>query len=248
MVLLLAAMPLEGQSAKASDADSAGAARVFERYVAALGGEEALRSIRWRRMRTVASFPAGIETESEHLASHPDKVLVRTWSGGALMSEVGYDGQTGWSHVAQAGRPSLIEGAALDQLRAQADLRALVNLPSTPARSMRLLTPRTFEGVPAVAVEVQDANGGSVMYFDPSTGLLVGVEQRMEGSGPDSQGSVSFHDYKKFGPILVASRTVFKVGKRELTFRVVSLSFEPIDSAEYIPPKAVQALLADRKP
>jgi hypothetical protein len=80
-------------------------------------------------------------------------------------------------------------------------------------------------------------------FYDVETGLLAGYRYQSDiGSSPVVT-TLLFQDYKNFGGPMVATKQIVKTGDRTQTFRIMSMSYEPIDDSVFELPEAVKALL-----
>jgi hypothetical protein len=95
------ALPLAAQPQSGS-ADSARAAAIVARYISALGGEAALRSVtQYHAVMTtsVTGGPAGVaEVRQEIFAKAPNLLYLKMNMPGIGMMEIGFDGKQAWSN------------------------------------------------------------------------------------------------------------------------------------------------------
>ena len=102
---------------------------------------------------------------------------------------------------------------------------------------------REFDGRKYHVVHAKSAEtGNSTSYFDVETGLLAGTDVE-NTPGPPGRMTMSFDDYKRFGPIRYATRMTTRAADgREMVTRVISLDHDPIPSSRYELPPAIKQL------
>ena len=238
------------QVAGAIPGDSA-AARVLARHIAAIGGEDAVRGIRFLRERFVMTSwrePRGPGTvrlvTMERVAEQGKRVVVRIWVDDRLDVERGYDGTVAWETY--AGETRQLDGAAVDELRKLSDIHGELLL---AAPDMQYAGAAEFEGRPTVALRFTVTGPGMLReetrHFSPESGLLVGSEQLIQ-SGDTLRTSLA--GYRRFGGVLMPTRITQRTSSDVGTQEVVEVEFEPIADSRFAPPPALRAGNARSKP
>ena len=147
-----------------------GAAQLINKYVAAMGGENALTKISTRVEKGMASF-AGREFQVEVVDKSPDKrVSLMHLPNGESVSA--FDGEHGW--IGTPGRPphdmpvSELEGAKID-----ADLQFALHV-AQMFPDLKAARPESIDGHEAYQL-VSESNGEPRirLYFDEQSGLLI---------------------------------------------------------------------------
>ena len=248
-ILLLLALPVVAQQASAqagAQGDSAKAAAVVARHVAAIGGEAALRSLtHYHAVMTVAmpGGPAGAaEMRQEIYVGGPKLVYMKMNMPPIGLMELGFDGKTMWSNSAATG--PMIHDEVPKNVTDAANFAAppLAGARITYA-GRRSIGDRTFDAVRAI---LPDSQVG-VFYFDVKTGLMSGMDP--EGAPPPPAGrmTVAFDDYQRYGSVLQSAKLTTLVQGQEMVVRTISVSHAPIDPKIFEPPPAVRQLL-DKQP
>lgn len=241
-VLMLLSLALVARAAGAQSAPKAAprtVEEVVQRYVAALGGEQALRRHTSRhvvmvmRMKLADTLPE-TETRSEQFVLAPDKVLLRMSMGPGTM-EFGFDGTVGWSQSEFTG------AQRLDSARV-AGLRRMANpVPSYgAAREVAFLGPRDFEGKATVAIRwVTDSTVVNIDYYDIVSGLKLGSDaEPSEGVGAATR--VRYEDYRWVdGERVAMTLTMLSNGKVMITQRVTAVEHAPPDARLFTPPASL---------
>lgn len=234
LAVLLAVSIDAGAQASASQPLTAETVRA--RYVAAIGGEAAIRAITTSRMVLTLTMSRGV-SRVESFAKAPNKIYTRSTMPGTGLVESGYDGTTGWT-MSEAIGPVIVPEPQAAQLRRGANLtEVLQERMSLTLRGRKQLEGRTVHVVDAVT---QDGTS-MIEYFDVESGLLVG----MDSPGtvlPDGRAAISFRDYRPFGKLVATVVTHRLATGDSLVTRVEHLDYRPIPDSVFALPKAVQAL------
>ena len=237
LMLLATATSLPAQATR--PADTQDPARVIAKYVAAIGGAEAVRKVAFQHVVAVLEMPAqAIQGTLESYAIAPNMLLVRTTLPGFGSSETAYNGTIGWS-VSEVAGAAILSGKQLDQLRASADL--LLPLHAN-VRSMASLGLRDFEGRKSIAIAiVSDSGDAYTEFYDLESHLLVGMDHRIATPGGDVPTTTILADYRRFGDILVPTTITQRLpGRQVMVTRIASIDQRPIDKNLFIPPESVR--------
>lgn len=174
--------------------------QLLDRYVAALGGREAVRGVSSRLLRGVLVTMDGATLPLEVDAKAPDKLLVVTgFPRGSVLE--GYDGSVGW----QKGPDGQFEmsGLDLDQFAYRARFYRDLEL-TTHYTKMSVSGTERIGDREAYVVEASSGPGASArLYFDTQTGLLLRVAELNAtplGPLPDV---TDYDDYRKVDGVAV---------------------------------------------
>ena len=233
-MLIATGMSLPGQATQ--PVDTLNPARVIAKYVAAIGGEAALRRVGVRHVVAELAMPAqAIKGSFESYALAPNMLLVRTTLPGFGSTETAYDGTIGWS-VSEVTGAAILSGKQLDQLRASADL--LVPLHAN-VRSMASLCRKSI----AIAV-VSDSGDAYTEFYDIESHLLVGMDHRIATPGGDVPTTTILADYRHFGDLLLPTTITQRLpGGQVMVTRIAGIDQRPIDKRLFIPPESVRRLI-----
>jgi hypothetical protein len=253
-ILLLLAVPFAAQQASAQPSvqagtpgDSAKAAAVVARHVAAIGGEAALRSITQSHTvmtMSMSGAPGGAgEARHEIWVKSPALVYMKMNIPPIGLMEMGFDGKMAWSNSAATG-PMIHDEVPKNVLE-------MANIGAPPLSGAHIsyagrreIGGRAFDAVKAI---LPDSQVGT-FYFDVKTGLMSGMDP--EGAPPPPAGrmTVAFDDYQRFGRVLQSTKLTTLVQGQEMVVRTLSVSHAPIDATLFDPPPAVRQLRGKPQP
>ena len=177
--------------------------QIVARYVAALGGEPAIRKVTTRVITGTQYIPTGpggtvpMPAVMERSLKAPN-LSVTTYRTATFALSQGFDGTKSWSQD-QAGR--VVDAIALDTARAKraADFHEPLNL----KQQYQQMTVRGIEKVnnrdAYVIVGVPQNDSPERLYFDTQTGLLVRKVTVLPTPVGDSPFQVDFEDYRDTG-------------------------------------------------
>jgi hypothetical protein len=217
------------------------ARQVIDRYIAAIGGRDAILSQKGRRMWGAFEVAAqGLSGPIEIFAA-PNRLLINTEIPGMGSSTSGYDGETAWMMNPAMG-PMLLDGMSLQQMRHQADFYSPVDI-EKHMTSMEVVGEPDFEGKRCYQVRFKTTwNEEFSEYFDQATGLLVGtIRKQATPMGEIEAVSVS-SDYRKLGDLLMAHTVRVKAMGFEQVIRMDSVAVAPLPDSVFALPQAIQAL------
>jgi hypothetical protein len=239
-----AAAPTAAATAPAAAPAALPAAReLLDRYVAAIGGRDALMKHGSRRATGTLEIPAvGIKGEMVASAAKPDRMLVTVTLPGLGEMRQGFDGAVGWSIDPTQG-PMVLSGKQLEQRRVQADFYG--DLHETKSfRSMTTLDLVDFEGAKAYRVKLVRQSGDSLVeLFDATSGLMVGTISTQESPMGALTITSVVSDYKPFGSVRMPTRITqkFPTGQ-QVTVTVTDVEFDAVPPAVFDLPAEIRAL------
>ena len=241
LLLALAVAPHQSSAQASAQGDSAKAAAVVARHVAASGGEAALRSV--TESHTVTSVwmsgtpvTAG-ELRQEIWVKAPNLVYLKMNLPFGVM-EMGFDGRQAWSNSAATG-PKIHD-------EVPGNLNELGNIGKLPFAGARItyvgrreIGDRAFDAIRAILPN----NQVGIFYFDEKTGLMSGMDPDGAPAPPAGRMTVAFDDYQRFGRVLQPTKVTTLAPGQELVVRTISVSHDLIDSKMFEPPPAVRRLV-----
>lgn len=221
------------------------ASEVIERYITAVGGLDAWRSIKAEHMGTEIELPGNVSNRIESFKMYPNKMLMRTTLAGLGTTETGFVGTVGWSQSDLTG-PVLLSGEQLEEARLSSAIHSPLDLRK---QTITLIGRREIGGRAAMALRMEVDGEAMAQYFDLESGLLVAMGTVPTGSRMDTLSLMRFGNYKKFGAILMPTTLTMRLpdGTSVVT-RTTHVDHGPIDTMLFVPPAAVRALLAARTP
>ena len=240
-------LPFEGAKPSARD--------VLRKHLEAVGGETGWSTKSQMRTTGTLEIPsAGLKGTLEMIALTPDKVLTTVDIAGMGKTSSGTDGTDGWSIDPMRG-PALMGPAELAQLRQDGDFLRDLALAREPGKA-EVTGLFDFEGAPCWRVTLPAEGGAkeSHRFYDRETGLMRGVSMKMPTPMGEIPATVVSTEYKDFGAVKVATRTVMKVMGQQQVMTVDTVAWEGVDPKAFELPEEIKALKsaaekpADAKP
>jgi len=239
----LAAVAL-AMTAGAADAQQLPPAQqIVDKYVEAIGGRAVIARQRHRRIVSESTMPAmGLTMSTEMLTSSPNKMVMKIDIPGMGVMSSGYDGTVAWSNNPMQG-PRVLDGSELKEAVRGADFSGSIDY--TGHRS-ETLGEMTVAGRPCWNLKMTHIATGMEQEncFDKESGLLVRTSTKTQGPTGETQVVAVLSEYKDFGGIKMATRSVLSINGQEMTGTVKSVSYDPIDASAYALPAEIRALRA----
>jgi outer membrane lipoprotein-sorting protein len=223
-------------AASAQDAALPTVDQVLSKYVAAVGGKEAIAKVNTRVAKgtiEIVTFGAS-GTFEQYTKSSPNRTVTRsTFEGFGAVIQC-YDGKTGWMSDPQQGFRELA-GQELASFKRSADLQSILH--SKEYYKTLTLTGKGRVGDhDAYVVEGQPPEGApEKLYFDAQTGLLA----RFEMPSPQGTGTVTigFEDYQAFDGVQIATTIRQETPEISLVIKMKEIHQNvPVDDAKFAKP------------
>jgi carboxyl-terminal processing protease len=213
------------------------------KYIEAIGGEAAWRSVTSMHARGRMSLPAqNLQGTFEILSARPNLALLRIDLAGLGKLSTGFDGTVAWTIDPMTG-PSLATGDQLAEMKNDAQFDNPLHPPDIVA-SMTTTERTEFDGRSAYKVAVTYVSGHTRdEFFDVETGLLLG----MEGRTHTDMGSLPvrnvLRDYRQFGPIKQPAVMVQSSMGIEQHFNVESIEVNTLAADAFALPAVIKAIV-----
>ncbi|MCR4375922.1 MAG: S41 family peptidase [Acidobacteria bacterium] len=232
-----------GVSASAREQELPSGAALVAKYVAAIGGADAIRATVSFRATGVTELPAqNIKGTFEMIAARPAKSILRIELGGVGKAESGFNGEVGWSLDPMVG-PSLVTGRMLDELRNDAHFEAALHPPDL-VRSITTTARVMFDGRPAFKARVVMVSGQQRdQYFDVETGYLIGIEGENQTPMGVLPMTMTLRDYKAFGAITHPARVIQSAMGIEQHFIFERYEYNTLKADAFDPPAIIRAII-----
>lgn len=233
------------KAAAAPDAALPAARELVARYVAAIGGRDAL--MRHSSIRSTGTFEmpaAGVKGQMVLVQAKPSKMALTMIVPGMGEIVTAYDGTAGWAVNPMQG-PRLLEGKELDQMREEAGF-ANVLRSSESIRAMETVEKTEMGGHPCYKVKVTYKSGReSHDCYSPETGLLIGMNSKQDSPMGSVEVVTLMSDWKEFGGLKSATRLRQQMLGQEQIMTLHTIEFDGAsDAAAFEPPAAIKTLLA----
>ena len=216
-------------------------ASLVAKHGTAVGGQALLNAASITTKGGMSMAGAGINATFEMVLQAPNRMKMVTTVAGMGEIQVGFDGTTGWAIDPMQG-PRVLTGKEFDQLRDEATPRAQLRSPDLFS-AVETVADTTMGGERCYLVKLTWKSGRETFdCFSQTTGLMVGsrsIQQTVMGAIPVT---MLYSDYKKFGDVLVASRTVNEVMGQQQVLTVTSVELGTSTSAPITAPPEIQAL------
>lgn len=216
---------------------------VIDKYIEATGGAEAYKNIESISTTGTMSIPSqGLTgTQTLYFARGPKLLVIQNLAGIGEFKQGITDGKV-WSMDPLSGPQIMPEEAARD-IMDSADPRSPIMYDKL-YKTVTYAGETEFEGQTAIAIDLMDHDGDpSTQYFHPDTGLMLGSK----GTSDTPQGRLEvislMQDYKKFGNMMMPSKTVQKLGFIEIVSETTEFKINDVDPAVFEPPAAIKTLL-----
>lgn len=218
------------------------AGTLLAKYATAIGGPAYLGAKAIVTKGGMTMPVAGINATFVLTQLKPNQMQMITTIPGMGEVHVGYDGTTAWAMDPMQG-PRLLTGKELDQMKDQADPRANVRAPEMFS-AVETLADTTMNSERCYLVKLTWKSGReSFDCYSPTTGLMVATRTIQKTAMGDIPVLTYFSDYKKFGTLTVAGKTVQEVMGQQQILTILSVEMGDGAGLVVAPPAAVQALV-----
>jgi photosynthetic reaction center cytochrome c subunit len=208
--------------------------QLLDKYLAAVGGAEALHKITSRIQKGNLAVPGGSSSPVDVYAKAPDKRLsVMHMKNGDSIT--GFDGRQGW--LSTPVRPHIMSAAENDAARIDADFYFAANVKSLYQK---------FSVAPGERIEGHDtwlvvarAEGKPPLrlYLDKDSGLLLCLIRYAETPLGRNPTQIDYADYRSADGIKLPFRWTLARPSNRFTIQIDRLEQNvPIDDAKFTPP------------
>lgn len=219
------------------------AAGLLAKYGAAAGSQAFLKSAAISTKGGLSMPAAGMEATFEMVQIAPNRMQMITTIPGMGAINIGYDGSIGWSMNPMQG-PRLLTGKELDQMRDEADPRMIARSPELYS-ALETVADTTMGGQQCFLVKLNWKSGRETFdCFSGATGLVVGSKSIQQTAMGEIPVTTLYSDYKKFGDITLATRTVLEVMGQQQVVTITSVEAGTGAGLEIKVPAEIQALAA----
>ena len=241
---ILAAAPAAGAQAKA---DSLPAAKdIVSRYVAAIGGRDAV--LRKKSMRSTGTFEmpaAGLKGDLTLVQATPDRMAMRISIPGLGEIQSGYDGTVGWSVNPMQGA-RVLEGKELAAMREDAGLRSILR--EGEGRKLETVGKSEMGGEPCWQVKVTYPSERSVTEcYSVASGLLVGTTATQESPMGVVQVTTLVSDYKDFGGLKIPTSARMQMMGQEQKMTIAAVEYDGVEDAKAFDRPAAVTTIIEQK-
>jgi hypothetical protein len=243
MLRLTALLPLAA-AAQVASAQSAlpPAATLVAKFGAAVGAPALLGAKAIVTKGGMSMPAAGMNATFEMTQLGANQMSMVTTIPGMGTVQVGYDGTTAWAMDPMQG-PRVLAGKELDQMRDEADRRALIRAPEMFS-ALETIADTTMNSERCYLVKLTWKSGRETFdCYSVATGLMVASKSVQKTAMGDIPVVTTFNDYKKFGDVTVATRTTQELMGQQQILTISSVELGTGAGLAIAPPAAVQALV-----
>ncbi|HKY04435.1 MAG TPA: hypothetical protein VJQ56_06080 [Blastocatellia bacterium] len=221
--------PATAQNAPTTD-------QILDKYVQAVGGKAAIEKATSRVAKGTIEIPAaGLKGPIEIYSKAPDKSLFMLTIPGYGVTQVGYDGKTGWSQDPSTGMRDL-SGDELATLKRDADFYGTLKIKET--FKAKYLGKEKVSGRDTHVLELTPATGSpEKRYFDTETGLLSRIDVETDSPIGKIAVQVYLEDYREVDGVKMpfTVRRTSSAGDFTMKYDEVKNNV-PIDDAKFAKP------------
>jgi hypothetical protein len=236
--MLASSAPLMAQSApSASD--------VIAKYVAAIGGKDAVMKITSLKQTSTMQLPAmGITAEVEAYQAAPNKMASKSSIPGIGEMLQGTNGEIAWDANPMQG-PRLLADKELAQTLEGADFYGNLLYPAERFTKMANLGLADFNGESCYKIQLvrKDSGRESMQYFSVATGLMVGAETTQESQMGSMTISSTMSDYKSFGGVKFPMKSEVNMGPNKMVMTINNVVINGAPATAFDVPDAVKPLI-----
>ena len=172
----------------------------------------------------------------------PNQMSMVTEIPGMGKIEAGFDGTTAWSMDPMQGA-RLLTGKELDQIRDESDRRAAIRSPEMFS-AVQTVADTTMNSERCYLVKLTWKSGRETHdCYSAATGLMVASKSVQKTAMGDIPVVTMFSEYKKFGDVTVATKTVQEAMGQQQVLTISSVELGNGAGVTVTPPAAVQALV-----
>ena len=236
--MLLFSAPLAAQ-------DMPSAADVLAKYVAAIGGRDAVMKITSLKQTSTMLVPAvGLTADVDVYQAAPNKMATKSTIPGVGEMLQGTDGVVAWDANPMQG-PRLLADKELAQMLESADFYGNMLYPADRFSKMENTGVADFNGEKSYKLKLVRKNSGreTTQYFSVATGLIVGLETVQESQMGSMQVSSILSDYKDFGGVKFPTKSELTMGANKLVMTVTNVMINGAPATAFDIPDAVKPLI-----
>jgi len=235
-------MAVTTQAASAQKPTLPAASALVAKYAAAIGAP-ALLSAKAIITKGGFSMPAaGMNATFEMTQLSPNLMNMVTTIPGMGAVQVGFDGTTAWAVDPMQG-PRILAGKELDQMKDDADRRAMVRQ-ADMFTSLETVADTTMNAERCYLVKLMWKSGRETYdCFSATSGLIVASKSTQKTAMGDIPVVSLLSDYKKFGDITVATKTVQELMGQQQILTISTVEVSNGAGVTIAPPAAIQAMV-----
>jgi hypothetical protein len=218
------------------------AATLVSKFGTAVGGPAYLTAKSIVTKGGLSMPAAGLNASFAMTQLAPNQMQMVTTIAGMGEVQIGYDGTNAWAADPMQG-PRLLTGPELDQIKDESDRRS--NIRSAELfTAMQTVADTTMNSEACYLVKLTWKTGReSYDCYSKTSGLLVAAKTIQKTAMGEIPVVSLMSDYKKFGDIMVATKTTQELAGQQQIITIQTVEFGDGKGVTITPPPAVQALI-----
>ena len=239
-------VPFMAASVASAQTPLPAAATLVAKYADAVGGAAFLAAKSVVTKGGMSMPAAGINATFELVQLSPNQMSMVTEIPGMGKIEAGFDGTTAWSMDPMQGA-RVLAGKELDQIRDEADRRGAIRAPDMFS-ALQTVADTTMNSERCFLVKLTWKSGRETYdCYSAATGLMTASRSTQKTAMGDIPVVTLYSEYKKFGNVSVATKTVQEAMGQQQILTISSVDFGTGAGITIAPPAAVQALAKPAK-
>jgi hypothetical protein len=221
-------------------------AEVLQRNIDATGGKNALLRHKSMTIRGRYQVPAAkLDIETVIYTGNGKLLWKATLPGGKAVSS-GYDGHTAWNMDGD-GKATIQQGDEVLSVARDADMYYHLHVMNY-FKSMEVVGISQFNGRQCYHLKGVN-NWGRINehFYDTQSGLLQGYAFNTAWRGGKGDATETFEEYKDFGGVLTASKTVSRDGDDVAITLVTAVTYDDVDDSVFALPEEVKRAMSAAK-
>ena len=210
---------------------------VLDKYVKAVGGEDAIKKISSRVEKGKTTVFGGRQVPVEVFSKAPDKRASAMHMGGGEVVTA-YDGQVGWMGAPRR-PPRDVTGGELDAMKLDADMAFPADAKQVLS-DLKVQAKEPIDGKPALVVSGRPEGQPPLkLYFDEQSGLLVRQVRYLETPLGRLPTQIDYADYRDSGGVKVPFQWTIARPSSRFTMQIDSAETNvPVDNSKFAEPPA----------
>lgn len=221
------------------------AADIIAKYVAAIGGKSEIMKITSLKQIATMDMPAaGLSAQMEMYTAAPNKSAMKASLPGIGDLVSGFNGTIGWEVNPMVGA-RLKADADLANAADDADFYATLLYSADRFSSMETVGDTTINGEKAYDVKMvrKATNKESHSYFSATSGLVLANRSTQESQMGSMVVTATMSDYKKFGPLTMATKMETSAGPQKMIVTVKDVVINGAPESAFAIPENIKPLI-----
>ncbi|MEI6738969.1 MAG: hypothetical protein WCK74_01535 [Gemmatimonadaceae bacterium] len=221
------------------------ASEIIAKYVAAIGGKDAIMKVTSIKQVATMDVPAvGMSATMEMFAAAPNKLASKTSIPGLGEMQNGFDGTVGWDMNPMQG-PRVLTDKELTTMADNADFYASMLYTADRFSTMETVGDTTVAGEKAYKVKLVKKNSKteSTSFFSATSGLLLGSTSTQETQMGTMTMTQIVSDYKAFDGLKFPTKLEQTMGPQSIKITIKELVVNGAPASAFAVPEQIKPLI-----